>query len=273
MKAFTRCIIVLVSLTLLLYTTFPFFWLLLSSIKYPVELYSIPPRFFPQRPTLNGYVAVLRDSEFLRSLLNTMIISLAATSIALAIGVLSAYAITRLRFRGKRTLFLSFFITQFIPPIVVLIPLYLIMQKFKLLGSFQGVIATQLTFLMPYVIWLLYGYFVRFPYELEEAALVDGCTRFQALTKVILPLSAPGLVSTSIFAFVASWNDFLYALVIGMGHIKTISVKLAEYIGEARIVYELMFPGAIIGTLPVILVALVFQRYIIQGLAEGALRG
>jgi len=126
---------------------------------------------------------------------------------------------------------------------------------------------------LPYVIWLLYGYFIRFPYELEEAALVDGCSRFQAITKVILPLSAPGLVSTSIFAFVASWNDLLYALVIGMGRVKTISVKLAEYIGEARIVYELMFPGAIIGTLPVILLALVFQRFIIQGLAEGALRG
>jgi len=159
-----------------------------------------------------------------------------------------------------------------IPPIVILIPLYVLFRGWNLIGTYSGIILSHLTFTLPYVIWLLYSYMVRIPRELEEAAWIDGCSRFRGVLKVVLPVSLPGLISTGIFAFIGSWNDLIYTLIISGGGVKTVPVKLAEFIGQERIVYELMFPGAIIGSIPVILIAFFFQRYIIQGITEGAVK-
>ncbi|MEM2001699.1 MAG: carbohydrate ABC transporter permease [Candidatus Methanomethylicaceae archaeon] len=203
---------------------------------------------------------------------NTALIAACTTISTMFLAVIASYAVIRLRFRFNRRIFVSVFLTQFVPPFVIIIPLYFVMNGLKLLGTYQGVIFAQMTFALPYAIWLLYGYFVTFPYELEEAAWIDGCSRLQAIIKIILPLSGPGLIATGIFVFVGAWNDLLYTLIIGAGRIKTIPVKLAEYIGEARIVYELMFPAAVISTIPILLVGLIFQKYIVKGIAEGALR-
>jgi len=254
------------------FIVFPFLWLLISSFKYPNELYVAPPIWIPKHPTLEGYFELLRTSDFLSSILASALVAVTTTLVSLPLGSLGAYAIARLRFPGTRVLFLSVLGTQMIPPIVILIPLYVLFRGWNLIGTYSGIILSHLTFTLPYVIWLLYSYMVRIPRELEEAAWIDGCSRFRGVLKVVLPVSLPGLISTGIFAFIGSWNDLIYTLIISGGGVKTVPVKLAEFIGQERIVYELMFPGAIIGSIPVILIAFFFQRYIIQGITEGAVK-
>ena len=267
-----RIYVVVLSLVLLVFIIGPFGWVVNASFQRRVELFSRPPTWLPSSLYLENYKEVLQDPVLIRSLTNSFLVSSTTTLLALVIGSLAGYAFARFRFPAKNGLFLAILGSQMLPGVAILIPLYLTMQRLKLIYTYQGLILAYLTFSLPYVIWLLRAYFLSIPAEIEDAARVDGCTRIGALMRVVVPLSAPGFVSTGIFVFIGAWNEFMLATVLTNNKTKTMPVKLAQYIGEESTAYESMFVAAILATLPTLILVLIFQRYIIRGLTEGGIK-
>ena len=186
---------------------------------------------------------------------------------------MAAYAFVRFRFRGKNAMFLGILASQMLPGIALVIPLYMLMNKFGILYSFGGLILVYVSFTLPYSVWLQRAYLVSAPWELEDQARVDGCSRFEAVIRVIFPTILPGLITAFIFAFVNAWNEFLFALVLTDPHTKTFPVRLAEYIDQERIALEAMFPAGLIATLPaLILIAFLWSLHYSR-LSAGSLKG
>jgi len=193
-------------------------------------------------------------------------------SVCLILGVLAAYAIARLRFRGSHAMVLVMMATQLIPPVVLVVPMYVIMRQFDLLDKRLGLIIVDISIVLPLVIWLMRGYFASIPSELEDAARIDGCTRLGALARVILPLSGPGLVSVMIFAFIAAWNEYLYAFIFTNVDAKTLPVLIGEFSTKLGLEYLRIAAAGVLASLPPVVLALVFQRFIIRGLTAGAIK-
>lgn len=262
----------------------PFVWMIISSISPQVELSTKPPHWFPQNPTLSRYRALIFGSKttgtvptatekFLRGMLSSAIVSVATTLICVVTGTMAAYALARLPVFGKNSFLIGTMSAQMVPVIVIIIPLYLLLQKIDLIDSWQGLILLYTGFMLPTVIWIMHSYFLTIPKGLEEAALIDGCTRITALIKVILPLSGPGLVAVSSFTFLSSWNEFFMALIFTSSHAKTITVVVTEFSSQFGVDYGLMATGGVIGSLPPLILAFLLQRYIVEGLTAGALKG
>jgi multiple sugar transport system permease protein len=252
---------------------FPVLWLFKSSFQSPVDLFSSEPVFSLKSFTLLNYITVLTDPTLLAALRNSLIVAGGSTLISSVVGVLSAYAFARLRFRGRNVLFVGVLLTQMLPGIVLVIPMYMLMRQLGLLNSYAGLLLAYVSFTLPYCIWLQRAYMVNAPWELEDQARVDGCTRLGALRRVILPTIAPGLITTLIYSFVNTWNEYLFAIVLTNPHTKTITVRLSEYVSQERVAVEFMFPAAIIATIPILILMAIFGRYIISGLTTGALKG
>lgn len=252
---------------------FPVLWLVKSSFQPPVDMFSSEPVFSFNSLTLQNYITVLKDPTFTTSLLNSLIVAGGSTLVSMMISILSSYAFTRFRFRGRNLLFVGVLVTQMLPGIVLVIPMYIIMRRLGLMNSYAGLILAYISFTLPYCIWMQRSYMAYAPWELEDQARVDGCTRLGALVRVILPTMMPGLITTLIYAFVTTWNEYLFAIVLTTPQTKTITVRLAEYVSQQRIAFELMFPAAIIATIPALILVAVFGRYIVNGLTTGALKG
>ena len=265
---------------IVIWTIAPYLWLIISSLSYKIDLLTVPLRWLPSRLTLENYYSLffMRGSEsvnarlFLQSLGNSVVISLTTTFICLILGVLAAYAIARLRFKGSNTMVLVMMATQLVPPIVLVVPLYVIMRRMDLLDKHIGLILVDISIVLPLVIWLMRGYFASIPSELEDAARIDGCTHLGALFRVILPLSGPGLVSVMIFAFIAAWNEYLYAFIFTNVAAKTLPVLIGEFSTKLGLEYLRIAAAGVLASLPPVLLALIFQRFIIRGLTAGAIK-
>jgi len=265
---------------IVIWTVAPYLWLIISSLSLKIDLLTVPLRWIPPRLTLENYYSLFftRGSEsvnarlFFHSLGNSAMISLTTMFICLILGVLAAYAIARLRFKGSNMLVLLMMATQLVPPIVLVVPLYVIMRKVDLLDKHLGLILVDISIVLPLVIWLMRGYFASIPSELEDAARIDGCTHLGALFRVILPLSGPGLVSVMIFAFIAAWNEYLYAFIFTNVDAKTIPVLIGEFSTKLGLEYLRIAAAGVLASLPPILLALVFQRFIVRGLTSGAIK-
>lgn len=257
---------------LAIYIVGPFLWMLNASFQTRAELLSTPPTWWPSSLYLRNYQEVLADPTMLKSLENSFILAASTTLTALTLGSLAAYAFARLEMPLKRTVFLTILVTQMIPGTALLIPLYVIVRKLHLIYTYQGLILGYLTFTLPYVIWLLRAYFLSIPAEIEEAARIDGCSRLEAIRHVFLPLTAPGFVSTGIFAFVGAWNEFMLATILTDNNTKTITVRIAQFVGEEETAYLHMFAAAALATIPILILVLLFQRYIVKGLTEGGVK-
>jgi multiple sugar transport system permease protein len=258
----------------------PLFWLFISSISTLSELLNVPVHWIPQQPTFERYRQILyatgTDSAavFRRSMLNSFIIASSVTIICVSLGSLAAYSFARLRFAGQGKLMYVMLFSYMLPPIMIMVPLYSIMGRLKLMDTLQGLIIVYCALIMPFAVWIMRGYFLTIPSDLEDAALIDGCTRLGALFRVVLPLSAPGLVATALFCFLASWEEFLLALVFTSSpSAKTIPVAISEFVGRHAIDYGMMATGGVVAAIPPILIALIFQRYLISGLTSGAVKG
>ncbi len=267
---------VLVSLVFLA----PFAWLLVASLSSPVDLLSVPLHWIPKHVSFDRYEQIFSSSggtifgNFRAALINSTIVASATVGISMTIGVFGAYAFSRLRFRGARATLLLFLSTYMVPPIALVIPMYLIMVKLHLLDTRLGLIIVYCSFATPFVLWIMGNYFQTIPRELEDAARVDGCTRIGALFRVILPLARPGLLSTMLFAFLIAWDEFLYALVFtSTNAAKTIPVAIAEFTGRFTTDFGLQAAGGILAAVPPVLIAVIFQRYIVGGLSAGAVKG
>lgn len=257
----------------MLYLVFPVLWMMLSSIKNPVDLFSTPPNIIPHKIVLSNYFAVLSDPKFLNAVKNSFIVAAATTVCSLLLGTLSGYVFARYRFRGKNILMVGIMATQMMPFVIILIPLFIVMRKMHMIDTYQGMILAYMTFSVPYAIVMLNAFFKSIPFDLEEAAQIDGCSRFKAMTKVLLPLSLPGLTSTGIFVFISAWNHYIYATVLSEAVTSTFPIRMQMYMAEERVIYEHMYPAAILGTLPILLIVLIFQKNIIEGLTAGGVKG
>ena len=278
-----RVLIYLAIILLCIFILAPYIWLFICSISYRVDLTSIPLRWIPENINLENYEQIFfgnnatsnSTNRSLRyGLVNSLVIAGTSTLICLAIGSLAAYAFTRLKFRGKITLFSIILATQFIPLVVIIIPLYMVMSTLGLLNTRLALIIANCSFILPLIIWLMYGFFLGVPKDLEEVARIDGCSRFGTIFRIMIPLSLSGLTASGIFAFVISWNEFFTAFILSSTiKSKTISVLISEYSSKVGVDYVAMAAAGVIASLPPIVIAIIFQKYIIQGLTAGAVKG
>jgi multiple sugar transport system permease protein len=248
---------------------FPFYWMVITSVKPDNELLSRDGNpFWVIAPTLAHFKKLLFDTSYPQWLWNTVLVSVVATAFSLFASVLAAYAIERLRFSGAKQVGLSIFLAYLVPPSILFIPLAAIVFQLGLFDTRWALILTYPTFLIPFSTWLLMGYFRSIPFELEECALIDGATRWQILTKIVLPLAVPGLISAGIFAFTLSWNEFIYALTfISSSENKTVPVGVVTELVEGDVYHwGPLMAGALLGSLPVAFVYSFFVEHYVSGM-------
>lgn len=268
----------LLVLVIAIYLMFPFYWAFRSSITPDADLFATPVQYFPNNPTLENYRSVLEDDNFIRALGNSAIVAASVTFLALMIGAFASYAIGRFTFRGRTpVLYIVLAMTMF-PQIAVLGSLYTLITEAGLYNSLWSLILTYMIFTLPFTVWVLTTFFQQMPRELEEAAYVDGATPFQVFYKVLLPLAAPGLVTTGLLAFIAAWNEFLFALSFTQTPDKfTVTLAIFRFepqtAGGFEIAWGQIMAATIIITLPLIILTLIFQRRILAGLTAGAVKG
>ncbi|MDI6909195.1 carbohydrate ABC transporter permease [Nocardioides sp.] len=259
----------------------PFAWLVISSISPSSELLSPHPHWWPDHPTLERYRAIFSSgggddvaANFRAAMINSFVVATATTVVSLVVGVLGGYAFARLRFRFRRTSLLAFLAIYMLPPIALVIPLYLALANLGLLDTKIGLVITYGSIVTPFCLWTMSNYFLSLPAGLEEAARVDGASRMGALFWVILPLARPGILTTGMFGFLLAWDEFLYALIFTSStDAKTIPVAIAEFTGKHSSDFGLIAAGGVLATIPPVILALVFQRYIVGGLTSGAVKG
>jgi len=266
----------------LLFVYAPIGWLVLSSISTRAELLAVPPHWIPQHPTLQNYLDILvpgtAASEVARTfkvtLRNSFIVAAATTFISLLTGSLAGYALARLRLPFRNTLFIGILGVRMVPEISLVVPLYILAARLALLNKPIILIITYLSFALPFAIWMLSTFFESVPRELEDAALIDGSSRLSTLFRVVLPVAAPGIVSTALFTFLLAWDEFFFALIFTSTiAAKTVPVAIAEFTGRYAVDITAMMTGGVLAALPPVLLALVFQRYIVSGLSAGAVKG
>ncbi|MDO5747974.1 MAG: carbohydrate ABC transporter permease [Actinomycetaceae bacterium] len=255
-------------------TIFPFYWIVISSFKDPTVIAAFPVQYWPEEFTLVNYENILSNADFGQFLLNSFVIATIAGSISTAIAVLSGYVLARFHFRSKGAVIIAFLITQMIPAFIALGPLYVMMSNFNLNDSRLGLILVYITMCIPFSSIMLRGFFANIPDALEEAAMVDGCTRLSALLRIIVPTMIPGIASAFIFNFVNCWNElFLSVTLISADEKKTIPTALNGFITTFNIDWGPMCAAAVLTILPTMLLFAFASRYIINGLTAGAVKG
>ena len=259
---------------MLVWTLVPFYWMIVTSLKKDKEIYGFEATLIPRQPTLSNYTRLFATTPFVKYLRNSTIIALGTTLASLVFACLGAYALARLRFPGRGLIARGLVVTYLVPPALLFIPLFWVMARLVLIDTHQGLILVYLSFTVPFCTWLLMGYFRSVPIELEEAALVDGCTRLGTLVRVILPMSLPALAVVAFFSFTQSWNEFLYANVfVNSVDVRTITTGLTLFIVEDVFFWGPMMGAAFLSTLPPLLLYLIFQRWVVKGLTLGGVKG
>jgi len=273
---------VLMVIPVVLFIYLPVAWLLISSISTRSELLSTPIHWIPQQPTFQNYLNIFAPGQdtsevaktFRITLWNSLLVASSVTFIALTLGSLASYALVRLRFPFRQTMLIGILGTRMIPEISLVIPLYLFATRFGLFNSPIILIITYLSFALPFAIWLMAAFFNTIPVELEDAARIDGCNRIETLFRIIMPISAPGLVSTGLFVFLTAWDEFFFALILtSTVSAKTVPVAIAEFTGRYVVDVGGMMTGGVLAAIPPVILSLIFQRYIVSGLTAGAVKG
>ncbi|MCX6043761.1 MAG: carbohydrate ABC transporter permease [Chloroflexi bacterium] len=251
---------------------FPIYWMVTASFKTRVDIFAIPPKWF-FIPTLQYYLQSFSNPEFLKAVQNSLLITGATVVLSLFLGGWAAYAFARLRFKGSTALSFSLIIARMMPPIVFIVPLFLMLNMLKLRNTYTGLILIFTTFNLPFTVWMLKSFFEEVPIELEEAAWIDGASRLQALGRIILPLIAPGLAATAVFAALLAWNEFLFALLLGGPDTTTLPVYLSSFIGERDVEWGAIMATAVLTVVPPTILVMLVQRNLIKGLTLGAVKG
>jgi multiple sugar transport system permease protein len=252
----------------------PFGWQLLTSLKPLGELYQVPPTLWPFAPSTDAYTQVFSARPFHRYLFNSVVVAGATTAIVLLLGGLAGYALARLRFPGRRAIRWAILMVAMFPPIGLVSPLFALFDRLGLLDTYAALILPYTVFSLPLGTWILASYFAQLPREIEEAALVDGCSRAQALWKILLPLAGPGLATAGILVFIYAWNEFLFALAFTSSDAaRTVPVAIALFPGLHEFPWGEIAAASILVTAPVILLVAILQRRIVHGLTVGAVTG
>jgi multiple sugar transport system permease protein len=258
----------------LLITLLPVYWMAITSLKTQLEVFAVPPTFVPQQPILENYISLFTNRNMGAYLLNSLIVVGASVLLALAIGSLAAYALARFRI-GRFNDQVSFWVLapRMIPPIAIVVPIFLILQQLGLLNKHLGLILVYTAFNLPFVVWMMRSFFQEIPIDLEEAAMVDGASRLRAFWHVMLPLAAPGLAATAIFAIIVTYNEFFFALTLtSTPAAATLPVGTAALIGKTQTLFGEMAAAGVVATAPIVLFALLVQRHLVRGLTMGAVK-
>jgi len=250
----------------------PYAWMVLTSIRPDADLSTFPLSYMPSQVTLEHYVTLLQQTSFLQNLFNSLVIAAGAVVVGLLTSVPAAYAFSRFRFRGRQVLMTQFLVINMFPVVLLIIPLFVLMRNFHLLDTYFGIIIGHSTFAIPFAVWMLTSYMNGIPREVDEAAMMDGATRLQTIRLVILPLLIPGIVTTAIYIFVTSWNEYLFAMMLSGDHVRTVTVALQLFIGEFTVQWGLLTAGGTLVAIPVTILFLIVQRRLVGGLTAGAVK-
>ena len=258
----------------LVVTIVPFFWLVTNSFKREIDYLAYPPAIIPPAWTLEGYRVLFEQQDLGHYFANSVIVTVTSTALAVFIGALAAYSLARARFPFRLNGILAFWmlLTRMYPAIATAIPYFLIMRDLRLLDTLPALIVTYTAFNLPFVIWLLIGFYEELPIELERAAMIDGCSVWTRFRKIVLPLSAPALVATAILSAVLAWNEFLFAVMLTRVNAKTLPVVMSGFITDKGTQWDQMTALGVITVLPVLAFALAVQRYLVRGLTLGAVK-
>jgi len=250
----------------------PYAWMVLTSLKPQDEVTRTPITYLPQAATFQHYAELFQRTSFGGNLVNSLIVAVGAVTLGLALSIPASYAFSRFKFWGRRVLLVQFLVINMFPVVLLIIPLFVLMRMLGLLDTYVALIAGHGTFTIPFAVWMMTSYMNAIPAELDEAALIDGCTRLQTIRKVVLPLAMPGIVTTGIYIFVTSWNEYLFAMMLSGQDVRTVTVALQLFIGEFTIQWGLLTAGGTLVALPVTILFLFVQRRLVGGLTAGAVK-
>jgi len=269
----SKILFFIVNIIMLIIVLLPIVWMISFSLKPEHEQFDIPTTFFSKNYTIENYKKALYP-EFLRYILNSIIISVSTVIIALSISIFSSYSFSRLKFPGRKKLIIIIILTQLFPLTSMIIPIYQVLKTLNLINTYPGFVIAYLTFTIPVSVWMLRGFFNNIPPEIEEAAIVDGCSRMGAFFKVVLPISKPGITATTVWILIVTWQEFMFALTISTTrNMRTLPVGLFDFFGQFTISYGVLMAGSVIVSIPVVVVFIFLQRYFIAGLTAGAVKG
>ena len=256
-----------------IYCLIPFAWMLSTSLKTETEAFRIPPTWIPLEPTIESYIGIWVRKNFGMYFLNSTIISLATAILSTFFGALAGYGFSRFLFRGRKFLIGFFLATQMLPGVLLVGPYFKIMSRLGLYDTRTGLIIAFLTICLPFSTWMMKGFIDKVPEELDQSAMVDGCSRIGLFFKIVLPIVAPGMVATILFAFLLAWGDLLWALCLTSSeNMITVTLGIARTVGEFRIIWPMLMAGSLIGGMPAILLYIFLQRLLVQGLTAGAVK-
>jgi len=259
---------------ILLIWCFPLYWLIGTSVKPDYNIFTIPPQWIPSPLSMEWFKRVLFLEKMLQYLKNSAIIGTVSAIISVSLGSLAAYSFTNFKFRGNGPLSLSILLVRMVPRIVIIIPIFVIFKRFGLLDTYTGLILLYTGYTLPFSVWMMRGFFMEVPSDMEEAARIDGCSRIGAFWRVILPLVSPGLLATLLFVFVLCWSEFPLALVITRTrHSQTIPIAASQYIADRGVEWGAMSAVGTIAVVPIIFFVIAVQKYLIRGLTFGAVKG
>jgi len=264
----------LVLVLFLITISFPAYWMVLTSLRQEIQIYNSDSMLAPTNLTLENYRHLFEKTNFALWMRNSAAVSLGSTILALAISVLAAYGLSRLRFFGRKAISWLVLFAYIIPRALLFIPMFIEMHQLNLLNSLWGLFLSYQSFNVPFCTWLLIGYFRTLPRELEDAAMIDGCGRMGVLGRIVMPLAGPGIATAAIFAFLNSWNEFLYANIFIINvELRTVTVGLAGFQVQDVFLWGPMMAGSFLASIPMIILFMFIQRYVVEGLTLGAVKG
>jgi len=263
---------------MLLFTLLPMVWMLLTSFKSGFAALQFPPQWWPKEPTLASYRKLLDPTnsvgaDFLRFFWNSLFVSTMSTILSVIVAVPAAYAFSRFDFPGRKFLFFSVLLRNMFPAVVFLVPLFILMRLLGLMNTHGSLILTYLTFGLPLAIWLLKGFYDNIPYQLEQAARIDGASRFQAFLLIVMPLSIPGIIATAIYSFIGAWNEYIFAYTfINRNDRLTLPIGIQRFFSESSSDFPGLMAASFMMSVPVVVLFLMLQRYFVRALTEGAVK-
>jgi multiple sugar transport system permease protein len=251
----------------------PYVWMLITSLRPEATLFTAQRTLWPEAFTPANYLRLFTKTTFAVNLLHSAVVALGTVVLGLALSLTAAYAFSRFRFKGRRMLMLTFLLINMFPLILLIIPLFITMRVLGILDTHLALVLAHSTFSIPFATWMMTSYFDAIPRSLDEAALVDGCSRLGAMVRVVLPLALPGVAATGIYIFITSWNEYLYASILAGQDVRTLTVAVQTLIGEYEIAWGLLTAGGVVGALPVTVLFLLIQKRLIAGMTQGAVKG
>lgn len=262
-------IYVLSLIAIIVFVTFPIFWISISAFKLPIDV-TKPTIFF--QPTLENFRILFDLFEFGDLIVNSLVVCIAVVIITLPLATAGAYALSRFNLPWKRLLLVVVLATQFFPPVVMVLPYFNIFRQLQILDTYTALVIVNLTRTIPFAMWLLFGFIDTLPMEIEEAAMVDGCTEWGILRYVTFPLALPGIITAGVFSFLLAWNEFLYALLLTSKNTRTVIVGLVNVVGERDVPWEQMSAAGLIVMIPMLIMAYGIRRYFVEGMTMGAVK-